>query len=32
MADAKKYIDGFNASYSKVPVFFENIIAAAGEK
>jgi len=32
MADAKKYIDGFNASYCKVPVFFENIIAAAGEK
>ncbi len=32
MADAKKYIDWFNASYGKVPVFFENIIAQAGEK
>ena len=32
MADAKKYIDGFNASYPKVPEFFENIIKTAGEK
>jgi len=32
IADAKKYIDWFNASYPKVPEFFEKIIAQAGER
>lgn len=32
IADAKKYIDGFNASYPKVAAFFENIVEQATQK